>query len=1221
MLIESDSALTRHLDTRREIDVFAFDLFDTLVGRLLPPEYVKVLTGAYLRRRWLADRPSLSTADLYRQRRDVEDQLKAHSRAAGDDAEYAHAEAIRRLLATLGLTTPAIADEVIRFELELEASVLFTHAPVAAAIRDLHARGRRVILISDNYLSVDQIRTLLAPTGLLPCFDAIHVSSTTRRRKDTGRLFEHVLKTLGLPAHHLLHVGDNPHSDDAVPRRLGMPTLLIEFPGEAARRRALDDLLPVDPPCDPDPERLARALALTVQARCRSRPRAAVEMAIALTAPLSAYIDALIERARTLGVPTVYFLAREGHLLRTLFDRACGGTIASAYVHASRVSTHMLAIPELTRDALERAFISFDSHEVWSVSARQLLAFFTIGQPACLDVVREYGLPPDRRLDVRSPVNRDLLARPLLDRRLRTAYTAARAERLAVFGDYLRQLGLPQSGTILMADIGWAGSMQTFIADVLRERGGTPAVHGYYFGFDQVAEGRKGVERARPDLVKDAWICQRTPEDEEARLIVSRIILELVAMAPHGTTGSYRRNGDRVTPECVWLPGEERQFTERILPIQQALQESIALTGAFRRLLPLLVPAADLHRATVRALAQFLGHPPRAVARYFIPCALFDNHFGTCRRLAFGPGMWWGEAVGALGFVAWPWRAQHVLLRVAPHVREGARRLAQCLTTFGPWATLRQLAHRLIRGRFVLGTDFAITAQYRFQRAACPPPPPTCRRVLYLLTDGTDVAAVHQALTHLALDADGGADLLYHAGRDQYNLARVRDHLDITEEALTPGEAGACLAASEYVVVTHAAVRFDADFLRHLQVAFARTPPPDLVYTDHDTFRHGQYTRPRLKPDWSAEYFLEHDYIGRVVALRHDSLGAAPLETLAQLAHQGVYATLLGMMSAWRHVAHVPAVLYHAPFDAGTAPEDVRRRAASALYGDVNTTGGRVTPALHKPLPVSIIIPFRNRQAYLERCVTSIERLSAYRNYELLLVDNQSDEPAMLAYLATLRGKDHIRVVPYDAPFNYSRLNNAAVAQARHPVILLLNNDTEVLAPGWLDAMLAHAQRPEVGGVGAKLLYPDRTVQHAGVVFDFDQAYPAGHIFHRAPAGDAGYERRLQTTQCYSAVTAACFMLRREVFDAVGGFDPGFEVAYNDLDLCCRILEKGYRILWSPDATLLHHENASRGNPLESEQDRQERDRFRARWRHLFPHGDPCYSRHLLLGGSVRVNR
>jgi GT2 family glycosyltransferase len=250
---------------------------------------------------------------------------------------------------------------------------------------------------------------------------------------------------------------------------------------------------------------------------------------------------------------------------------------------------------------------------------------------------------------------------------------------------------------------------------------------------------------------------------------------------------------------------------------------------------------------------------------------------------------------------------------------------------------------------------------------------------------------------------------------------------------------------------------------------------------------------------------------------------------------------------------------------------------------------------------VSIIIPTKDRVELLKGCIDSIEEKTAYRHFEIIILDNQSEKPETLAYLAS---SPH-RVVPAPGPFNYSHINNVGVAQARGEFLLFLNNDTKVITEEWLTAMLEHAQRKTVGAVGAKLLFPNNTIQHAGVILGCGGF--ANHAFWGQRDDCPGYCCLSHVVRNYSAVTAACMITRRAVFEEVGGFDENLTVAFGDVDLCLRMREKGYVIVYTPHAVLYHLESATRKklHPMTDE------EYARKRWSAITIQGDPYYNPHL----------
>jgi len=292
-----------------------------------------------------------------------------------------------------------------------------------------------------------------------------------------------------------------------------------------------------------------------------------------------------------------------------------------------------------------------------------------------------------------------------------------------------------------------------------------------------------------------------------------------------------------------------------------------------------------------------------------------------------------------------------------------------------------------------------------------------------------------------------------------------------------------------------------------------------------------------------------------------------------------------------QRIAHVARVLYHwrkvpGSAAASSAAEPAAYESARKALGESLARRGRdgqvemLTPGTYAighrlrgaPL-VSIIIPTRDRWPLLQQCLRSIEEKTTYAPYEVIVLDNDSREPDTIRGLLGLAGK--IRVYPFPGAFNFSAINNFGVAQARGDYLLFLNNDTQVVEPGWLAAMLEHAQRPDVGAVGARLHYPDGRIQHAGVVLGIGGA--ADHAFRGVPGEAFSYFGLASVVRNVSAVTAACMAMSRRVFEDIGGFDERFRVALNDVDLCLRLRRRGYEIVYAPRAHLIHHESGTRG--------------------------------------------
>jgi GT2 family glycosyltransferase len=417
-------------------------------------------------------------------------------------------------------------------------------------------------------------------------------------------------------------------------------------------------------------------------------------------------------------------------------------------------------------------------------------------------------------------------------------------------------------------------------------------------------------------------------------------------------------------------------------------------------------------------------------------------------------------------------------------------------------------------------------------------------------------------------------------------------------------------------------------------------PHADILYSDEDQLRENGRDRsaPLFKPDWSPDLLRSTNYLGRLLVLRADLL-----QRLGGFREGFVgaeeYDLALRATESAREIVHIPRVLYHRGIREQqlllarkNRASDPSKRALNEHLQRQGTPGevrdGRIQgtfdvtyPRAHRPL-VSIIIPNRDEPEVLARCLQSLWT-STYRRVEVLIVENGSRQPETFNLYDRLEADRRVRILHWDREFNYSAVNNWAAAQAGGEVLLLLNNDIEAINPDWLERMLDHALRPEVGAVGAKLYFSDGTIQHAGVIIGVGPV--AGHS-HRFVAGASpGYANRLAVVQNLSAVTAACLMVRNEVFHSIAGLDEEFPLALNDVDFCLRLRKAGYRIVWTPFAELYHHESRTRGRddtPAKQARALHEITRFYRRWHKLLMTGDPFYNPNLtssLEDFSLRV--
>ena len=394
----------------------------------------------------------------------------------------------------------------------------------------------------------------------------------------------------------------------------------------------------------------------------------------------------------------------------------------------------------------------------------------------------------------------------------------------------------------------------------------------------------------------------------------------------------------------------------------------------------------------------------------------------------------------------------------------------------------------------------------------------------------------------------------------------------------------------------------------------------DLLYTDEDHLSSEVRVEPRFKPAWSPDLLLGFNYICHLVILRisllRDLGGLRPGFEGAQ-----DYDLLLRATEKTANIKRIPQILYHwrksetsVSSNMNVKPQATSsgQRALTAalerrgIQGTVEVVAQgiyRVKRTLVGSPLLSIVILSKDNVRDLKNCLESIRNQSTYRNYEIIIVDNGSEDRQTISYLSSLPD----RILRCEESFNFSRLNNLGARQARGEILLFLNDDTKVIAPDWLEAMLEHAQRNEVGVVGAKLIFPNGTVQHAGIVLNVD-GRPTAHIFVGANPEDWGYENALRTVRNYSAVTGASLMVRRGVFEGVGGFDEQYEVVFGDVDFCLKVREKGFLVVWTPYALLQHREFGTRPRNQDPPQDTE---RFVTRWQRVLDQGDPYYNPNL----------
>ena len=415
-----------------------------------------------------------------------------------------------------------------------------------------------------------------------------------------------------------------------------------------------------------------------------------------------------------------------------------------------------------------------------------------------------------------------------------------------------------------------------------------------------------------------------------------------------------------------------------------------------------------------------------------------------------------------------------------------------------------------------------------------------------------------------------------------------------------------------------------------------QNPTLKLVYSDEDKIDSaGTRVEPHFKPDWNPDLLLSQNYICHLVALSRELIQrVGGCRTGFEGAQDHDLLLRIREMVASDEVHHIQKILYHWRMAEGSTATAASAKSYStdsgvaAIADHLKRTGSNATVEKGKfsntyrvkwLLPakepmVSIIIPTRDRLDILSHCITSVLKLTNYSGYEIIVVDNESSEPATFDYFEQLKALENVRILRYEGEFNYSAINNYAVEAAAGSVVTLMNNDIEVIEKNWLQEMVGHAIRPEIGCVGSKLLYKNNMIQHAGVILGIGGV--AGHSHKYADVESEGYFSRLHLTQNMSAVTAACLTIEKHLYQQIGGLnETDLKVAFNDVDFCLRIGALGLRNVWTPYALLYHHESVSRGHENTQEKQlrfKQEALYMQKQWGEMLE-SDPAYNRNLTL--------
>ena len=494
--------------------------------------------------------------------------------------------------------------------------------------------------------------------------------------------------------------------------------------------------------------------------------------------------------------------------------------------------------------------------------------------------------------------------------------------------------------------------------------------------------------------------------------------------------------------------------------------------------------------------------------------------------------------------------------------------------------------------------------------------------------------------------ADGSDDAHAYVGEICRELAGKDERIRYRKLEKNEGIAGntnQCLtmATGEYIGL------FDHDDMLHPCVLFEYVKAineknADYVYCDEATFKNGdinQMITMHFKPDYAIDNLRANNYICHFSVFSRKLLDGTELFRTKFDGSQD-HDMILRLTDKAEHVVHVPKLLYYWRLHAGSvasgieakpyAIESARGAVADHLrkhgFEHFTITSTRAFETIFKITyeiigdpKISIIIPNKDHVEDLRRCVTSIIEKSTYDNYEIVIVENNSETKEIFSYYEELKNNHSIKIVTFKGAFNYSAVNNFGVGAATGDYVLLLNNDTQVITVNWLEELLMYAQREDVGAVGGKLYYADKTIQHAGVVIGLGAHRTAGHTHYRQKRENLGYMGRLCYAQDVSAVTGACLMVKKKLYEEAGGLDEGFAVSLNDVDFCLKLRQLGYLNVFTPFAELYHYESVSRGLDTDGEKAaryNEESARFREKWKVQLEAGDPYYNPNFTMDKS-----
>ena len=1162
--------------TSGKLKIIAFDIFDTLVVRpSLQPEIAKQIIATRM-----AGAPG--GADFMRLRPLAEEIARSRTR------QDVNLNDIYIEYATLAGLTPEDAGRLQNCEEQVERALVAPRPDGLTLFRYTRATGKPVVLISDMFLSRQTLETLLEEQGIHG-YAELYLSSEVGVRKDSGQLYHHVLKQWGLAPDQLLMIGDNEHSDLQIPVNLGIQTAHVLRPIAMAAAvprfaRILERFRQSD---------VNSQLVLGLVVKRFFHPifyhhfspadfihGGAEGVGYAIVGPLIvAFAQWILAHAKTDRITTLYFLAREGKLLKEVYDRLASTTPNAAAARYLVVSRRAMTVPmiETFDDILSIAGVDYFSNDL----AKFLFYRFglTLDDAERAELARCGRWAMGRKVEVKGNYSHHL--QPMLEAIADRIYARAAVERPGLLA-YLQQMGLDQPGTSAVVDVGYSATIQGRLSKILGQ-----GLHGYYLLTSAKAQQ---VCDSYGVLARGCYGESLVPGTGASPLWRYNFQLEMLLSTDDAQVMYYATRPDSA-----------------VAPVFQPLSEAEQSASTIR---------ADIRRGVLAFVEDVLALDQAVLPGVRVPCDL-----AVALYAEFIEGLSAAEGNTMAGLALDDHYCGHGIVTLDPSNPQSSD------TGYNTWLQRHQWDDLACRHLLELTQQRAMLPLIHWLIVL-----PASQSALL---GPTLIALARQTLTawRLTVIADFACPSPEFAQMEELSWVPLSAWEELNEVLAEQARQ----SPAEWFWCGQAGVQLEPVFINLTVELISRHPQWRLVYTDEDVtgLRQDQehWSRPLFKPDANLDLLRSSGYVSHAVLIHRalwESLPTAELRPGLLLN----YAAALRCFEQFGEagMGHVDEMVFHRP---ETAPVDwpaFGRDALPLLREHLQRQNLPATVSAG-PLPgtfqvnyrltqtplVSIIIPTRNRLDLIQACLDSLLAGTRYPRFEVLVMDNRSDEPAVLDYLQTQAGRDaRVRVIPYPAEYNYSAINNHAARLAQGEFLLLLNNDTVVLQEDWLEILVAIGLRSDVGAVGCRLVFPNYAVQHAGVMVGLGGV--ADHIGVGLPLGKPGYMGRAQLSQNFSAVTAACLLARRQTFFEVGGLDErDFPVLFNDVDFCLKLGARGYRIVWTPAVTLIHHGSSTLRADADADADagrlaRHRRQQFALveKWRAHLIH-DPAYNRHLSL--------